>query len=135
MDLKEQKKMGSKRNDLFAFEKNKVVTKTNNEGGIQAGISNGQPITGRVAFKPTSSIGKAQETIDIYGNKKVLKFQNDRRSDPCIAIRAVPVVEAMLSLVILDSYLLNKVANLDSLLGLNTINEKNLKSKKQKNIN
>ncbi len=104
------KKLGSQRNDLFVLKKGKIVTKTNNEGGIQAGISNGMPIVGSIAFKPTSTIGKDQETIDIFGNKKILKFTNDQRYDPCIAIRAVSIVEAMCSLVLVDSYLLNKIA-------------------------
>ncbi|NGX33024.1 MAG: hypothetical protein K1060chlam4_01084, partial [Candidatus Anoxychlamydiales bacterium] len=125
------KKMGSKRNDLFAFEKGKIVIKTNNEGGIQAGISNGQLIVGRVAFKPTPSIGKPQETIDIYGNKKVLEFPNDKRSDPCIAIRAASVVEAMCSLVIIDSYLLNRVATLGPLLKLNLLKKDETKIQKK----
>ncbi|NGX33772.1 MAG: Chorismate synthase [Candidatus Anoxychlamydiales bacterium] len=102
------KKKGSTRNDLFDLENDKIVTKTNNEGGILAGISTGMPIIGRVAFKPTATIGKDQKTIDIYGNKKTLKFLNDQRYDPCISIRATPVVEAMCSLVLVDSYLLNK---------------------------
>ncbi|HEU64815.1 MAG: Chorismate synthase [Candidatus Anoxychlamydiales bacterium] len=110
------KKLGSIRNDLFDFENSKIVTKTNNEGGIQAGISNSMPIVGRVAFKPTPTIGKNQETIDIYGNKKKLKFSNDNRYDPCIAIRAVSVIEAMCSLVIVDSFLLHKTATLEHLL-------------------
>ena len=126
------RKQGSKRNDLFAFEKGKIVTKTNNEGGIQAGISTGQLIVGRVAFKPTPSIGKPQETIDIYGNKRVLEFPNDKRYDPCIAIRAASVVEAMCSLVIVDSYLLNKVATLDCLIKLNPLKKEETKTQKNK---
>lgn len=115
------KKRGSNRNDLYDFKNGKIITKTNNEGGIQAGISNGMPIIGRVAFKPTASIGKNQETIDIYGNKKNLKFLNDQRYDPCIAIRAASVVEAMCSLVLVDMYFLNKISVSDSVAFLDTV--------------
>ncbi|NGX27858.1 MAG: Chorismate synthase [Candidatus Anoxychlamydiales bacterium] len=105
-------KKGSIRNDRYEMQDDKVITKTNNEGGILAGISTGRDIIARVAFKPTSSIGKKQETIDIYG-KKISFTLLSSRHDICIAIRACIVVEAMCSLVLVDSLLLNKIAKLD----------------------
>jgi len=107
-------KKGSKRMDLFDKENDKIITKTNNEGGILGGISNGMPLVGRVAFKPTATIDKAINSLDIHGNKKVLNFSNSGRYDICVAIRAVSVVEAMCSLVLVDSYLLNKTQKLDN---------------------
>lgn len=106
------KKLGSIRNDLFCLKNGKIAVKTNNEGGILAGIATSMPIVGRVAFKPTATIGKPQNTLDIFGNKKVLKFSNDQRSDLCIPIRAVAVVEAMCSLVLTDLYLLSKAKSI-----------------------
>lgn len=102
---------GSENNDPFVNE-GKVVTKTNHAGGILAGISNGMPIVGRVAFKPTSSIKKSQETIDLEGKKVTLQLPEGSRHDPCVAIRAVPVVEAMCAIVIADALLLNRSAQL-----------------------
>lgn len=92
---------GSQNNDEFYYENNKVYTKTNNHGGILGGISSGMPITCRVAFKPTPSIAKEQNTI----NYKTL--QNDKiiingRHDPCVVPRAVPCVEAAVNIAILS---------------------------------
>jgi len=95
------KKLGSIRNDLFDFENSKIVTKTNNEGGIQAGISNSMPIVGRVAFKPTSSISIPQDTAN-FVSKEETKLIIKGRHDPCIVPRAVPVVENAVASVILD---------------------------------
>lgn len=108
------KNIGSTRNDSYILKNNKIVTKTNNEGGIIGGISNGMPIIGRVAFKPAPTIGKPQNTLDINGNKKVLEYASLNRCDVCVAIRAVAVVEAMCALVLVDSYLLNKSSKLES---------------------
>ncbi len=105
------KKIGSKRNDRYTLKNSKIITKTNNEGGIIAGISSGMPIIGRVAFKPTPTIGKLQNTLDINRNKKILNASTIR-SDICVAIRAVLVVEAMCALAVVDSYLLNKANQL-----------------------
>ncbi|MBN2479474.1 MAG: chorismate synthase [Parachlamydiales bacterium] len=106
--IESSKKTGSLRNDLFKYENQIFHTLTNNEGGINAGISNGEPIYGKVHFKPTPTISKQQKTVDTQGNKKILKsFENDRH-DVCIAIRAVPVVKAMIYLALADFYLLNK---------------------------
>lgn len=97
---------GSEHNDLF-IDKKYNVTSSNNSGGILGGISNGMNIFGRVAFKPTSSITKSQDTVDINGNKKIFKLPEGSRHDPCVAIRAVPVVKAMCQLVIADALLMN----------------------------
>ncbi|MFA6106533.1 MAG: chorismate synthase [Patescibacteria group bacterium] len=94
---------GSEHNDRFYTTKGKVRTKTNFAGGVLGGISTGEDIYFRVAFKPTSTIAKAQDTIDRRGKQVVLKAAG--RHDPCIVPRAVPIVEAMAALVIMDHYL------------------------------
>ncbi len=98
--------LGSEHNDEFFSEKGKIVTKTNNSGGVQGGISNGMPIIFRVAFKPTSTIQKKQNTVDIKGNK--VEMEAKGRHDPCVLPRAVPIVEAMAALVLCDHYLRNR---------------------------
>ncbi|MFN6378544.1 MAG: chorismate synthase [Flavobacteriales bacterium] len=80
---------------------------SNHDGGIQGGISNGKDIIFKAAFKPVSTIAKEQTTTDIVGNTISLKAKG--RHDPCVLPRAVPIVEAMAALVIMDNYLLNKV--------------------------
>lgn len=97
------KLFGSEHNDSFIKKGGKIATKTNNSGGVQGGISNGMPIIFRVAFKPTSTISKEQETVDIRG--KPVKMEAKGRHDPCVLPRAVPIVEAMASLVLCDHYL------------------------------
>ncbi len=92
---------GSESNDSFVKKGNKIITATNNSGGILGGISNGMPIVARIAIKPTSSIIKEQETVDIKGNKKTIRVEG--RHDPCVAIRAPPIVEAMMALVLIDA--------------------------------
>ncbi|HEU4730791.1 MAG TPA: chorismate synthase [Kofleriaceae bacterium] len=92
---------GSQHNDLFyRREDGTIGTRTNRSGGIQGGISNGEPITLRVAFKPTATIMQPQETVDAGGNPTIL--QPKGRHDPCVLPRAVPIVEAMLALVLAD---------------------------------
>jgi len=92
---------GSEVNDEFVMSGKKVKTRTNNAGGINGGISNGMPIVLRVAIKPTSSISKKQETVDLKTGKKAdLKIEG--RHDPCVVPRAVPIIEAMVSLVLAD---------------------------------
>ncbi|RLD61789.1 MAG: chorismate synthase [Bacteroidetes bacterium] len=97
---------GSEHNDLFYFVDNKVRTRTNNSGGIQGGISNGEDIYFRVAFKPTPTIFVKQETIDVDNNRAII--ENKGRHDPCFVPRAVPVVEAMTAMVLADYYLISK---------------------------
>ena len=93
---------GSYHNDPWCFDKDgTIVTKTNNHGGILGGLSTGMPITFRVAFKPTPSIALPQESVDLEtGESTVLKIKG--RHDPCIAVRAVPCVEAAAALVLCD---------------------------------
>jgi chorismate synthase len=98
---------GSEFNDEFT---SLTTTKTNNSGGIQGGISNGMPIHFKVAFKPVSTLLQSQETIDENGEKVVI--QPEGRHDPCVVPRAVPIVEAMAAIVILDFYLRNKSVTL-----------------------
>ncbi len=92
---------GSQNNDEFAFDGEKVVTKTNNCGGILGGITNGMPIVLRVAMKPTPSISKAQQTVNLETGVPVL-LEIKGRHDPCVAVRAVPVIEAVTALTLLD---------------------------------
>lgn len=104
---------GSEHNDRYTV-MNHITTETNNAGGILGGITTGQPIVGRVAFKPTSSIMLSQDTVDIDGNNATFDLPKGSRHDPCVAIRAVPVVEAMCILVIADAILMNKIARMDN---------------------
>ena len=98
---------GSEINDTFYYENDNVKTKTNFSGGIQGGISNGQDIYFKAAFKPTPTIMKEQKTIDNQNNEQIYKPEG--RHDPCVLPRAVPIVEAMAAMVIFDFYLLNKL--------------------------
>ena len=96
--------LGSEHNDAFlASEDGRLRTATNNSGGIQGGISNGEPITLRVAFKPTATIRKEQQTINAAGEATTLAAKG--RHDPCVLPRAVPMVEAMVALVLADHLL------------------------------
>jgi chorismate synthase len=93
---------GSQHNDPFVLKDGKRLgTITNNSGGIQGGISNGEPIVFRVAFKPPATIGRSQNTSDFDGNSSVLNAKG--RHDPCVVPRAVPIVEAMAALVLADA--------------------------------
>ena len=94
---------GSAHNDPFYNDGSGIHTRTNYSGGIQGGISNGEPIVIRAAFKPTATILAEQETVDIHGNSTTLKGRG--RHDPCVLPRAVPIVEAMMALVLADHYL------------------------------
>jgi chorismate synthase len=96
---------GSEHNDVFIKKGDSLGTKTNNSGGVQGGISNGEAIVFKVAFKPTASIEKTQNTADYNGNQRSLSIHG--RHDPCIVPRAVPVVEAMGWLVMADLVLCN----------------------------
>jgi chorismate synthase len=101
---------GSIHNDEFFVDYGTVKTKTNNSGGIQGGISNGEDIFFRVAFKPVATIMQKQQTIDINLNQTDIMGKG--RHDPCVLPRAVPIVEAMSALVIVDHILRNKVVKL-----------------------
>ena len=94
---------GSEHNDII---KTDETTKSNYSGGIQGGISNGMDIYFNVAFKPVATVMKDQQTIDSKGNESIIKGKG--RHDPCVVPRAVPIVEAMAAMVILDYYLINK---------------------------
>jgi chorismate synthase len=98
---------GSRHNDPFVFKSGRLGTATNYSGGIQGGISNGEPVFFRVAFKPPATIGLAQETVDFDGKPAVLEAKG--RHDPCVVPRAVPIVEAMAALVISDLALQQKM--------------------------
>lgn len=88
----------------------RITTKSNHSGGIQGGLSNGQDIYFRVAFKPVATLLMKQNTVDLEGNATTLTARG--RHDPCVLPRAVPVVEAMAAMVILDNYLLNKTVRI-----------------------
>ncbi len=94
---------GSEHNDAFINEGGRVRTATNRSGGIQGGISNGEEIVFRVAFKPTATIAQAQQTVSTSGEPAELKARG--RHDPCVLPRAVPMVEAMTRLVLVDHLL------------------------------
>ena len=97
---------GSEQNDIFYNNNGRIDTRTNHSGGIQGGISNGQDIYFRVAFKPVATLLMEQETVDLQGNDTIVKARG--RHDPCVLPRAVPIVEAMAAMVLLDYYLINK---------------------------
>ncbi len=102
---------GSEVNDAFTTDsEGRVRTATNHSGGIQGGISNGEDLIFRVAFKPVATLLRDVNTIDKDGNSITLKARG--RHDPCVLPRAVPIVEAMAAMVILDAYLLNKTTRL-----------------------
>lgn len=95
---------GSEANDSFVVENDVIKTKTNNNGGINGGITNGMPVVFTVTIKPTPSIGKEQETVNIE-TKENVKTKIEGRHDPCIVQRAVPVIEAAAAIVVLDMIL------------------------------
>lgn len=103
--------LGSEQNDLFTpAEGEKIDILTNHSGGIQGGISNGKDVYFRVAFKPVATLLKEQPTVTIAGKHTIVKARG--RHDPCVLPRAVPIVEAMAAMTILDFYLLNKTTHL-----------------------
>ena len=103
---------GSIHNDPFIKRKDRLGTLTNHSGGVQGGISNGEPIIFRVAFKPPATIGQAQSTVDFNGYQTTLEAKG--RHDPCVVPRAVPIVESMAALVIADMALRQKrMTNVD----------------------
>lgn len=99
---------GSEHNDLFETQEDKIKTVTNHSGGIQGGISNGEAIYFNVAFKPVATIMSKQTSVNQKGEE--IELQGKGRHDPCVVPRAVPIVEAMAAIVIMDFYLRNKVA-------------------------
>jgi len=104
---------GSQHNDAFTIDsQGKVLTSTNFSGGTLGGISTGFPLFFRVAFKPTSSIKQPQQTVSLEGEKTIFHLPDSGRHDPCVAIRAVPVVEAMTAIVLIDAFLMNKSSKL-----------------------
>jgi chorismate synthase len=100
---------GSQHNDLFENRDGRVRTTTNNSGGVQGGISNGEEIVFRVAFKPTATILQSQKTVDLEGNPTELMGKG--RHDPCVVPRAVVIVEAMAALVLLDHWMRQSAQN------------------------
>ncbi len=101
---------GSEQNDSFTLVNDQVSTDTNNSGGIQGGLTNGQDVTFNVAFKPVATIAQKQETVSM--DLKEVKMEAKGRHDPCIVPRAVPIVEAMAALVTLDFLLRSKTDKL-----------------------
>ncbi len=101
---------GSEHNDAFYKEDEKIKTKTNHSGGIQGGISNGEDIYFNVAFKPVATIMQDQPSVDTHGNEVTVSGKG--RHDPCVVPRAVPIVEAMAALVLVDYLLINKSVKL-----------------------
>jgi chorismate synthase len=102
---------GSEHNDLFENRDGSVRTQTNNSGGVQGGITNGEELFFRVAFKPTATVLQIQKTVDQEGNETELMGRG--RHDPCVLPRAVPIVEAMTALVLIDHQMLH-VAQCDT---------------------
>ena len=101
---------GSRQNDIFTATDGRITTATNRSGGIQGGISNGREIFFRVAFKPVATLLMEQQTVDKDGNATTLTAHG--RHDPCVLPRAVPIVEAMAAITVLDQYLVNKTTKL-----------------------
>ncbi|MCK4507215.1 MAG: chorismate synthase, partial [Desulfuromonadales bacterium] len=98
---------GSEHNDPFVQKGDRLGTRTNNAGGVLGGISSGEPVLFRVAFKPVATIGQPQQTADFDGKPVTLEAKG--RHDPCVVPRAVPIVESMAALVLLDLALRQKV--------------------------
>lgn len=110
MGFKSAEMKGSEHNDQFLKDGDKIIPGTNNSGGIQGGISNGQDIYFRIAFKPVATLMQDQETVNKSGKEITLKGKG--RHDVCVVPRAVPIVEAMAALVMADHYLRNKISSL-----------------------
>jgi chorismate synthase len=104
------KQKGSQQNDIFYNNNGHIETRTNHSGGIQGGISNGQDIFFRVAFKPVPTVLMEQHTVNLSGTDTTLKARG--RHDPCVLPRAVPIVEAMAAMTLLDFYLIDRTTQL-----------------------
>lgn len=98
--------LGSDHNDAFFIDNEQIRTRTNNSGGIQGGISNGEEVSMRIAFKPIATIKTPQETLNTQGEQTVISPNG--RHDPCVVPRAVPIVDAMVALVLVDMLLLSR---------------------------
>jgi len=98
---------GSVHNDPFVIKNGRLGTETNRSGGVQGGISNGEPVYFRVAFKPPATIGQEQQTVDFDGKPVILAAKG--RHDPCVVARAVPIVETMAALVLADLALIQRM--------------------------
>jgi len=105
---------GSEHNDVFENVDGKITTQTNFSGGIQGGISNGMDITFNVAFKPVATIIPSQQSIDKEGNATTVEGKG--RHDPCVVPRAVPIVEAMAAIVLLDQIMIHQSTRMDQIL-------------------
>ena len=102
---------GSVHNDIFVRSDQGITTLSNHSGGVQGGISNGQDIYWRVAFKPIATILQEQRTVDLMGNETIISPKG--RHDPCVLPRAVPIVESMAAIVLADHYLLNRISKMN----------------------
>lgn len=102
---------GSEHNDEFANVEGEIRTLTNHAGGTLGGISSGMPLVARVAFKPTSSVMKRQQSVDVNGDSVAFEMPVGSRHDPCVAIRGVPVVEAMAALVLADALICSRAVS------------------------
>ena len=100
---------GSEQNDVFYNNNGRIETHTNHSGGIQGGLSNGQDIYFRVVFKPIATLLMEQETVNTEGEDTILKARG--RHDPCVLPRAVPIVESMAAMTLLDFLLMQKIRN------------------------
>ena len=100
---------GKEHNDPFEMREGKIRTRTNRSGGVQGGISNGEEIVFRTAFKPTATISQSQKTVTVKGEETELAAKG--RHDPCVVPRAVPIVEAMAALVIVDHWMRHAAQN------------------------
>jgi chorismate synthase len=103
---------GSKHNDAFEMRGGKIRTRTNNSGGVQGGISNGEEIYFRVAFKPPATIALQQKTVT--SSKQESELAARGRHDPCVLPRAVPIVEAMAAIVLCDHALRQRAIQLQT---------------------
>lgn len=103
---------GSEHNDIFYNDNDTIRTRSNNSGGVQGGISNGEDVLFKVAFKPTATIMRDQESVDKDG--QTVRLTGKGRHDPCVVPRAVPIVEAMAAIVLLDLFLINRTRKLNT---------------------
>jgi chorismate synthase len=106
---------GSKHNDSFEVHSGKIRPSSNHAGGILGGISTAEPICMNIYFKPASTIAKEQNSVDLFGQSCVWHIQDTKRHDVCVAVRAVPVCQAMCALVLVDAYLLQATRKMETL--------------------